>query len=164
MELRENGTQAVIASILPGEEVILTATAEIPEDFTEEELINSVLVSAEGGEKGGKSDQVAVTVEQELPKRPVSSNQKLNSPQQTPAATPTSGQSRTSYLITATPGTAYYTAGTQTDGKGTAYTSPPKTGDESPVLLLIVLAGGAGAVIFIILRYRSRRNKPENQQ
>ena len=54
VELRENGTQAVIASILPKEEIVLTAKAKLPSDFTEEELINTVLVFPEGEEEKGK--------------------------------------------------------------------------------------------------------------
>ncbi len=162
MELRENGTQAVISSILPGEEVVLTASAKIPPDFTEEELINTVLVFPEGEEEKGKSDQAVVVVEKQ-PKPSVSMNKRLNAPRTTPAVspahTPASGQNRTSYVVTASPGTVYSAAGTQTDGKGSTYAASPKTGDESPLLLLAVLAGGAGAVIIIILCCHLRRKK-----
>lgn len=163
VEIRENGTQAVIESILPGEEVILTAVAELPDDFTEEKLLNTVLVRPEGDEKKGKSDEAEVMVEQKLPKTPVSSNRKLNAPQKTPtvspASRPSSGQGRTTYTVTTAPGTVYSGTGTQTDGKGTAYTTAPKTSDESPLLLLTVLAGAAGAVIVMIGGYRLRKNK-----
>ncbi len=160
MELRENGTQAVIESILPGEEVILTATAEIPKGFTEEELINTALVYPEGEEEKGKSDQAEVIVKQKTPKDPVSGNKKAKSPQKTPTASPSPGQSRRSYVVTAAPGTSYSVTGTQTDGKGSGYvSSSPKTGDESPLLPLLLLAGGGGAVIFLILRYRCRHKK-----
>lgn len=155
VELRENGTQAVIASILPGEEVILTASAKIPLDFTEEELINTVLVFPEGAEEKGKSDQAAVIVEKEEPGHSVSNNKKLNPP----AAAPASGQSATPRVVTATPGMVYSAAGTQADGRGTTYASSPKTGDDSQLLLLTAAAGGAGGVIFLILRYYFRRKK-----
>lgn len=160
MELRRNGMEAVIDSILPGEEIVLTAKAQLPLDFTEEELINTVLVFPEGEEEKGKSDQAVVDVEKKEPKPSVSSNKKLSPPKKTPAAAqspvPTSGQSRT-YAAAATPGTVYSATGAQTDGKGTVYTSSPKTGDESPLLLFTVLAAGAGAVSLAIWRWRRRR-------
>lgn len=159
VELRENGTQAVIASILPGEEIVLTADARLPSDFTEEELINTVLVYPEGEDEKGKSDKAAVVVEKQQPKPSVSGNKRLSAPKSTPSAvpshTPASGTSRP-YTVTAAPGTAYSGTGTQTDGKGTVYASSPKTGDESPLLLLIGLTGGAAAVILVIWRYRLR--------
>lgn len=161
VELRENGTQAVIASILPKEEIVLTAKAKLPSDFTEEELINTVLVFPEGEEEKGKSDDAAVAVEKQQPKPPVSSNKRLSAPKKTPAASlsqaPSSGPNR-SYTATAVPGTVY-SAGTQTDGKGTVYTTSPKTGDESPLLFLLAVTAGAGAVSIVILRCRFRRGK-----
>lgn len=81
--IKEDGTQAVIESIRPGEEVILTATAKIPEGSAEEELINTVLASPDGGKGPEKTSQAAVIVKRTVSEDTVSGDQIQQPPQDT---------------------------------------------------------------------------------
>lgn len=159
--LKKEGTQAVIESILPGEEVILTATAKIPQDLTEEELINTVLVSPDGGKGKERSDQAAVSVKKILPGNTVSGDKKQQSlPDKvvSPTTSPkTSSVPNNSYTAASTPRTAY-AAGTGTDGKGGTSVTSPKTEDDTPLLPLIVLFVAAGTGI-LVLRYRWKKRR-----
>ncbi len=184
--LREEGTQAVIESILPGEEVSLTATAEIPEDLTEEELINTVLVSPDGGNGQEKTSQVTVIVKKPVSGDAVSGDavsgdtvsgdtvsgdKGQQSPQDTITATPATvspgaSSANGSHTVTATPrpGTGTSTGsgtGTSTGtstGNGTGGKgSAPNTGDRTPILPLILLLGVSGIILLILGYCRKRR-------
>lgn len=115
--LSNNGTQALIPQITPGEAFALYATVTIPQYFTSQELVNEVtVISDETGSQIMKSQ----------------SNVTLTTNTNT---------------VTATPEPTPVTAQTYSDGYGYASksagaysaASKPKTGDETEIALYIVL-------------------------
>ncbi len=159
--LEKDKTQAVIESILPGEEVVLTATAKIPPDFKDGGLTNTVLVAPEGEKDKERSDQAVVVVKRVLSSNTVSVDKKqkpLPEKKVSPTAAPKISSVPNSPYA-AIPRTAYANTGVGTEGKtGTAVTAP-KTGDDAPVLPLLILALLAGAAVFILWRYHRKRGR-----
>lgn len=93
--ISENGTKAQIEEILPGNTWVLKASAIIPENFTDEKLINVALVTVEGEEEDisqeGKSE---ITVEQATP-APTESQKPTETPTPTETPAPTDTPSPT---------------------------------------------------------------------
>lgn len=164
VSLRKGGTQAWIESILPGEEVVLTATARIPFNFTEEELINTVLVSLDGQEGKEKSAEASATVKKKLPGTSVSGN--MNHPlteKKKASATeePKNSSQQGNRTAAATPRASYTSTGAGTDGRGVAASTSPKTEDNAPLAPLLLLLGiaGIGVVTLLCIRFCPKKRQ-----
>ncbi len=154
--LQKDGTQAVVESILPGEEVILIAVATVPPGFTEEELINTVLVAPEGMEGSEKTSQAVSTVKRTASENSQSGN-KIPQYGQNASLTPTTPpKASATVTAAATMRPAQSGTGTGSDGKPSA--TSPSTGDDTPVVPLVILLAisGGGAAALAYWR-RSRR-------
>ena len=148
--LQKDGTQAVVESILPGEEVILIAVATVPPGFTEEELINTVLVAPEGMEGSEKTSQAVSTVKRTASENSQSGN-KIPQYGQDASLTPTTPpKASATVTAAATMRPAQTGTGTGSDGKPSA--TSPSTGDDTPVVPLVILlaisGGGAAALAY----------------
>lgn len=128
--LSNNGTQALIPQIAPGEVVTLYATVTIPQYFASQELVNEVtVISDETGTQTKKSRSNVTLTEKE--------NIMTVTPEPTSAATQTYGDG---YGYASKTANAYATA------------SKPRTGDETETMLYIVLGifavmSGIGAFV-----------------
>lgn len=155
--IKKGGTQAVIESILPGQEVVLRAEARIPQDFTEEELINTVLVSPDDGKGREGSDQAKVLVKKG--DSTVSGNKRQKPLQKktvSPTVSPRTLSSPNSHTVASAPRTSY-AAGA--DGKGSTSVTAPKTNDDTPFVLLVVLSGVSGTAALVLRHCRKRRRQ-----
>lgn len=164
VSLRKGGTQAWIESILPGEEIVLTATARIPSNFTEEELINTVLVSLDGQEGIEKSAEASAIVKKKLPGTSVSGNMNHALTEKKKASAtvePKNSSQQNSHSAAATPRASYATTGAGTDGRGVAASTSPKTEDTAPLAPLLLLLGiaGIGVVILLCIRFSPKKRQ-----
>lgn len=115
--LSNNGTQALIPQIAPGEAFALYATVTIPQYFTSQELVNEVtVISDETGSQIMKS-QSNVTL-----------TTNTNTVTVTPEPTPVTAQTYSDGYSYASKSAGAYSAA-----------SKPKTGDETEIALYIVM-------------------------
>ena len=135
--LSNNGTQALIPQIAPGEAFALYATVTIPQYFTSQELVNEVtVISDETGSRIMKS-QSNVTL-----------TTNTNTATVTPEPTPVTVQTYSDGYGYASKSAGAYSAA-----------SKPKTGDETEIALYIVLgifAVMSGISAFYYLRSQKR--------
>lgn len=135
--LSNNGTQALIPQIAPGEAFALYATVTIPQYFTSQELVNEVtVISDETGSQIMKS-QSNVTL-----------TTNTNTATVTPEPTPVTVQTYSDGYGYASKSAGAYSAA-----------SKPKTGDETEIALYIVLgifAVMSGISAFYYLRSQKR--------
>ena len=135
--LSNNGTQALIPQIAPGEAFELYATVTIPQYFTSQELVNEVtVISDETGSQIMKS-QSNVTL-----------TTNTNTATVTPEPTPVTVQTYSDGYGYASKSAGAYSAA-----------SKPKTGDETEIALYIVLgifAVMSGISAFYYLRSQKR--------
>lgn len=135
--LSNNGTQALIPQIAPGEAFALYATVTIPQYFTSQELVNEVtVISDETGSRIMKS-QSNVTL-----------TTNTNTATVTPEPTPVTVQTYSDGYGYASKSASAYSAA-----------SKPKTGDETEIALYIVLGIFAvmlGISAFYYLRSQKR--------
>ena len=135
--LSNNGTQALIPKIAPGEAFALYATVTIPQYFTSQELVNEVtVISDETGSQIMKS-QSNVTL-----------TTNTNTATVTPEPTPVTVQTYSDGYGYASKSAGAYSAA-----------SKPKTGDETEIALYIVLgifAVMSGISAFYYLRSQKR--------
>ena len=135
--LSNNGTQALIPQIAPGEAFALYATVTIPQYFTSQELVNEVtVISDETGSQIMKS-QSNVTL-----------TTNTNTATVTPEPTPVTVQTYSDGYGYASKSASAYSAA-----------SKPKTGDETEIALYIVLgifAVMSGISAFYYLRSQKR--------
>ncbi len=180
----KNEAKARIANILPGEEAVLTAVAEIPADFAEEKLVNTALAYPDGQKDLGKSAEVSVQVKKisandaasgNIKQPPMKDgmddekdNEKENGKEEEKKETATvtpkplnaqSGQS----APTATPRPSYSSTTGGTDGSkggmGSTTSTSPKTEDSAPLVALSLLLGISGAAIGTLLYIKFHRKK-----
>lgn len=81
--IEEDGAQAVIESILPGKEVVLTALAKIPANAAAGELLNTASASPKGEHAQEKSAQASVRIEKKVSENSISSNAKPSASENT---------------------------------------------------------------------------------
>lgn len=160
--LNQDRTEASVPSILPGEEVRLTAVAQIPEDFEKEELINMAIVQPEGEEP--KQDDVQVKVEQPNPPEPTETPEPSETPlpSTTPAVTQTPAPTATPDTLKGDGNTLKGSSSPKgtTDSRGSL-----KTGDDTPVGAWKIVAGGTAltaALAAVLLYLRRRKGKRQS--
>ncbi len=136
--LNEERDQAYVEAIKPGEEIRLKASVTLPEDFADEELVNMAIVSVDGMEP--KEDEASVVI------------QEGEAPTLTSSPSPTPKTVSSSSNLKGSSGPSG-TSGQTSSAKG----SSVKTGDETPVEILCLLAAislaAAGGIFFV------RRNR-----
>ena len=138
VSLNEEKNQAYVEAVKPGEELTLKAAVTLPEDFADEELVNMAIVSVDGMEP--KEDEASVVI------------QEGEAPTLTSSPSPTPKTVSSSSNLKGSSGPSG-TSGQTSSAKG----SSVKTGDETPVEILCLLAAislaAAGGIFFV------RRNR-----
>ncbi|MGI6069912.1 MAG: DUF7507 domain-containing protein [Blautia sp.] len=166
VEITENGTKALIPEIQPGSQAVLKAYAVIPEDFTEEKLVNVAVVSVKDEDKEiSQEGQAEITVEEETP---APTQEPKETPTDTPAPTETSVPTKAPQVtnhVTQMPKTqAKLSPDTYSSYKGTVGGASPKTGDDSPVAFWL-LAGGLGALLGVtVFLFRKQKGNIEKKR
>ncbi len=159
IRLSPDQTQALIGQIRPQESVTLRASVVIPENLTDQSLINQVVVTST------ETGTTPVTSDSEVMIRPTS-NTLSGSSQGTSSSGSAAGTRQSSSGSSGSYG-SYSSSGNstaQTLSPGYTASDPPKTGDASKVEILLCALGAAAAVIILslILKIR-RRRKTEDQ-
>lgn len=177
VEISENGTKALIGAILPGTTFVLKASAQIPEGFSDEKLVNVAIVSVEDGKEGISQEGKA---EIEIKEEPTGTPTPTDTP--TPTAVPTKEPADTPKLtpeitespvpsatpqMTLTPTKKLSPDTTYSPYKGTVKgtvsgASNPKTGDTSPILLWLII-GGTGGILGAAILFWNRGKKEKGK-